>query len=184
MTAASIARVRRADLGRTHAPQYRPPPPYRAYRWYPKLIANGCPYASLIRRASGFATRREDCTMRNARGGSLAVLFGLLAAVAGAAAPASAAEPAMYAVDFIDSPATGSAMNDQGVVAGARSTLPPGCTPSTCAPLPRRLLPRARARSSSPTRARPASARSRSSWTTSRRPAGCSIARRVRSRTT
>ena len=73
--------------------------------------------------------------MGNARGGSLAVLFGLLAAVAGDAAPASAAEPAMYAVDFVDSPATGSAMNDQGVVAGVRSTLPPGCTPSTCAPI-------------------------------------------------
>jgi hypothetical protein len=64
-----------------------------------------------------------------------AVLLGLLAAVAVNAAPAIAAEPSAYRVDFVSSPATGSAMNDQGAIAGVRLSLPPGCTHSTCAPV-------------------------------------------------
>ena len=73
--------------------------------------------------------------MGDARGVTIAALLGLLAAVAGNPTPSMAAEPAMYAVEFVDSPASGSAMNDHGVVAGVRFTLPPGCTPSTCAPV-------------------------------------------------
>ncbi|MEK7701979.1 MAG: hypothetical protein AAB418_08245 [candidate division NC10 bacterium] len=66
---------------------------------------------------------------------ALAGLLGLLAVAAASPAPATAAEPAAYSVDFVSSPAWGNAMNDQGVAVGVLATLPPGCTPSTCAPV-------------------------------------------------
>ena len=72
--------------------------------------------------------------------GSAAALLGLLVAVAAGFPPASAAEPATYAVDFVSSPATGRAMNEQGMVAGVRFTLPPGCTPSTCLGVPEAVV--------------------------------------------
>jgi hypothetical protein len=65
----------------------------------------------------------------------VAVLLWLIAAAGGNAVPAAAAGPAAYRVDFVSSPASGSAMNDQGVVAGVQFALPPGCTPSTCLPV-------------------------------------------------
>ena len=65
----------------------------------------------------------------------MAALVGLLAVVATSPVPAIAVEPATYAVDFVSSPASGIAMNDVGIVAGVRFTLPPGCTPATCAPV-------------------------------------------------
>ena len=46
-----------------------------------------------------------------------------------------AAEPAVYAIEMVSTAATGRAMNAPGQVAGVRQTLPPGCTPSTCAPV-------------------------------------------------
>jgi hypothetical protein len=55
----------------------------------------------------------------------LAVTF-LLSAVC------AAAQPSTYAVAFVSTAATGSAMNAQGMAAGVRLRLPPGCTPSTC----------------------------------------------------
>jgi hypothetical protein len=58
----------------------------------------------------------------------LAALPGLLALLAADVA----AQPATYAVDFVSSAADGLAVNDQGIIAGIRQTLPPGCTPSTC----------------------------------------------------
>ena len=60
------------------------------------------------------------------------ILAVLLLAGASSAKTAMAAAPAMYAVDFVSSAATGYAMNDQGMVVGVRSKLPPGCTPATC----------------------------------------------------
>ncbi|OGL15093.1 MAG: hypothetical protein A3F92_01440 [Candidatus Rokubacteria bacterium RIFCSPLOWO2_12_FULL_71_22] len=76
-------------------------------------------------------------TTRSSKRGlvAAAALLGLLSPVATSPVPASAAEPATYAVDFVSSPASGIAMNDVGMVAGVRFTLPPGCTPATCAPV-------------------------------------------------
>ena len=65
----------------------------------------------------------------------LFVLTLLLTASLAAAQTASAPEPAMYAVAFVASPAVGRAMNDQDIAVGTRFRLPPGCTPSTCAPV-------------------------------------------------
>ena len=50
-------------------------------------------------------------------------------------APAAAVEPATYGVDFVSAAASGYAMNEQGMIAGLLATLPPGCTPFTCAPV-------------------------------------------------
>jgi hypothetical protein len=63
---------------------------------------------------------------------------GVLATVA--TSPATALEPAMYAVDFVSTVATGGAMNGQGMVAGVRYKLPPGCTPSTCVGTPEAVV--------------------------------------------
>ena len=66
---------------------------------------------------------------------AFAAMLGLLALGA-----AAAAEPPTYAVDFVSTVAAGRAMNDQGLVAGVRYTLPPGCTPSTCAGVPEAVV--------------------------------------------
>jgi len=58
----------------------------------------------------------------------LAVLAGMLAL----AAVDATAQPSTYGVQFVSTAAYGSAMNAQGMAAGVRFRLPPGCTPSTC----------------------------------------------------
>lgn len=64
-----------------------------------------------------------------------AVVLGLWVLVGVNTVPAISAEPSEYRVDFVSTTASGYAMNDQGLIAGVLATLPPGCTPSTCAPV-------------------------------------------------
>ena len=67
--------------------------------------------------------------MRTSRSANaLLVAVALLVGVAASPVAATAVEPSMYAVDFVSTAAVGHAMNDQGMVAGVRTTaLPPGC---------------------------------------------------------
>ncbi len=76
----------------------------------------------------GDESPHPDLDRSHSRWLAFLAMLGLLAE----ATTGTAAEPTMYAVDFVSTAARGAAMNDQGMIAGVRTRLSTVCIPSSC----------------------------------------------------